>query len=280
MIATTPMVFSSHLRRRLGAAQVQPPRHHRHEPGLDLPVTAELLPAHLDVRAHHQVRLGRVRARRLPAGAPAPQQRHPAEHARLARPGRGAARSPRCRRRVPQVGQDVHAAPLELGGLRVLVLVDHVLGGALGHQQLGLRLHPGGDERRQVEPGVAVQDQLVADHLQRGARQHAALAAAGTAGSRAHLADVNRVDFEFLVLAVLVDLGVQGHGGLHECAGRRVPVARLTRQRLRRARRTAFISHANRLLEASRVAGAPPSARRAWPAPPPRSRRPGWPARG
>ena len=39
------------------------------------------------------------------------------------------------------------------------------LAAALGHQLLGLRLHPGGHERGQVEPGVAVQDELVADYL-------------------------------------------------------------------------------------------------------------------
>src|SRR5580698_7501218 len=43
------------LRGGLRAAQVQPPRHHRHQLRLDLPVPAELLPAHLHVRAHHQV---------------------------------------------------------------------------------------------------------------------------------------------------------------------------------------------------------------------------------
>jgi len=59
------------LGRGLGAAQVQPPRHHGHEAGLDLPVAAELLPAHLDVGAHHQVRPGRVLPGRLAPGPPA-----------------------------------------------------------------------------------------------------------------------------------------------------------------------------------------------------------------
>ena len=117
------------LRRGLGAAQMQPPRHHRHVAGLDLPVAAELLPAHLDVGAHHQVRPAGVLASGPAPLAPPPQQRHPAEHARLARPGGGAARRRTAGRRVPQVADDVHAAPLELGGLRILVLVDHVLGG-------------------------------------------------------------------------------------------------------------------------------------------------------
>jgi hypothetical protein len=64
---------------------------------------------------------------------------------------------------VPQVRQDVHAAALQLSRLRILILVDHVLAEALSHQLLGLRLHPGGHERRQVEAGIAVQDQLVPD---------------------------------------------------------------------------------------------------------------------
>ena len=71
----------------------------------------------------------------------------------------------RRRRRVPQVGEDRDAAPLELGGLRVLVLVDHVLVDALGHQLRGLRLHPRRDERGQVQPRAAVEQQLVVDQL-------------------------------------------------------------------------------------------------------------------
>ncbi len=42
--------------------------------------------------------------------------------------GRGASR------RMPQVGQDVDATPFQFGGLRVLILVDHVLAEALRHQ--------------------------------------------------------------------------------------------------------------------------------------------------
>jgi hypothetical protein len=152
------------------AAQVQASRHHRHVVRLDLPVPAELLPADLHVRAHDQVRLARVEARRLAPGSPAPQQRHPAEHAGLTRPGGGAAGRSSVGRRVPQPGKDVHTAQLKLGGLRILILVDHVLGVALGHQLLGLLFHPGSDERGQVEPGVAVEDELITYHLQGGSR--------------------------------------------------------------------------------------------------------------
>ena len=67
--------------------------------------------------------------------------------------------------RVPEVAEDVDAAHLELGRLRVLVLVDHVLVEAVTHQLSRLRLHPGRHEGGQVEAGVAVQHQLIGDHL-------------------------------------------------------------------------------------------------------------------
>ena len=65
--------------------------------------------------------------------------------------------------RVPQVGEHVHAAPLDLGGLRVLVLVDHVLVDRQVHQPVDGRLLPRLAERGQVLPGVAVEQQLVGD---------------------------------------------------------------------------------------------------------------------
>jgi len=42
-------------------------------------------------------------------------------------------------------------------------VVDEVAVERLGDEVAGLRLHPGRAERRQVEPGVAVHDELVAD---------------------------------------------------------------------------------------------------------------------
>ena len=105
----------------------------------------------------------------LPAAArcvsPSPLEREPAEHRRLARAGRRAAGRLGGAGRVPEAREDVHAAHLDLRGRRVLVLVDHVLVEALGHQLLGLRLHPGRDEGGHVEPRVAVEHQLVVDHL-------------------------------------------------------------------------------------------------------------------
>ena len=145
--------------------EVEPVALHRHEAHLDVPVAGELLPADLDVDAHDEVR----RVRRLALGAPpllpAPLQREPAEHRRLARARRRAPGGVLRRRCVPQVPEDVDAAGLERRGLRVLVLVDHVLVEALGHQALGLRLHPRGHEGRQVEARVAVERELVVDDL-------------------------------------------------------------------------------------------------------------------
>ena len=98
---------------------------------------------------------------------PAPLEREPTEHRRLARAGGRASGRLVGIGRVPETAEDVDAPHLDLGGLRVLVLVDHVLVEALGHQPLGLRLHPGADERRDVEARVAVEHQLVVDDLVR-----------------------------------------------------------------------------------------------------------------
>jgi len=77
--------------------------------------------------------------------------------------------------RVPEVGQHGHAAVLDLGRLRVLVLVDHVLGQAFGHEPAHLGLHPVGHERGQVLAGVAVEHQLVVDDLVGRGRRHLAV---------------------------------------------------------------------------------------------------------
>ena len=153
------------LRDRLLRGQVEPVSLHRHEAHLDVPVVRELLPAHLDVDAHHQVRLVRRLARRLAGVLPSALERKPAEHRRLARSRRRASRRLVGVRCVPQPAQDVDASHLELRGLRVLVLVDHVLVEALRHEPLGLRLHPGRDERCDVQARVPVQHQLVVDDL-------------------------------------------------------------------------------------------------------------------
>ncbi len=142
---------------------------HRQVPRLDVEVAAELLPHHLHVGAHHQVRPALPPRIFLPdAFAPPPAQRETGQHDRLAGPDRG--HPGRAGRvvvaqvlGVEQVGDHAHAAGLDRGGGRVLVLVDHVLVERLGHQLLGLRVHPRGDERRQVQPRAAVEHQLVVD---------------------------------------------------------------------------------------------------------------------
>ena len=148
---------------------------HRHEAHLDFPVVGELLPADLDVRAHDDVGLVGGLPVRFPPLAPAPLERHSREHRRLARAGRRAAGRLVLLRSVPEVGEDVDAARLEGRGLRILVLVDHVLVEALGHQALGLGLHPRRHERGHVQTRVAVEHQLVVDDLIRDLRRQLAL---------------------------------------------------------------------------------------------------------
>ena len=75
-------------------------------------------------------------------------------------------------RRVPQVAEHPHAAGLDLRGLRVLVLVDHVLVDGGGVEPVGLLVHPRGDERGQVEAGVPVEHHLVQDDLVGRLGQH------------------------------------------------------------------------------------------------------------
>ena len=141
---------------------------HGDEPWLDLPVPAELLPAHLDVGAHHHVGPVRRPPRRPLALAPTPLERHPGQHRRLARPGGRRAGGLLVVGRVPEPAEHVDAPLLELGRAGVLVLVDHVLVERLGHQVPDLGFHPRRHERRQVEPGVAVEHQLVVHELVRG----------------------------------------------------------------------------------------------------------------
>jgi len=68
---------------------------------------------------------------------------------------------------VPQPPDDVHAPSLDLGGLRILVLVDHVLIRRLGHQRSRRRRHPRRYERRQVQARAAVEQQLVRNQVVR-----------------------------------------------------------------------------------------------------------------
>ena len=145
----------------------------RDDPRLDVEVAAELLPHHVDVAAEHEVRpVGRL-AGRLAALAPLPLQRQRAEHDRL----RGAlgARAGRLARRVEEVGQHADAALLDLGGLRILGVVDEVAVQVLRDHPLRLRLHPRRHERRQVAHRDAVEHQLLPDQPHRVDRPHPVL---------------------------------------------------------------------------------------------------------
>ena len=153
-------------RDRLVHPQVEPVALHRHETGFDVPVAAELLPAHLDVDPHHQVRCRSGCG--LVTFSPAQLHRQATEHRGFARADR------RCsdrrirrsgRRRVPQVGHDLQTSAFDLCRLRILVAVDHVLVERLGHQPFGLRFHPRRHERGQVHPRRPVQHQLVVDQV-------------------------------------------------------------------------------------------------------------------
>ncbi len=163
------------LRDGLLGGEVEAVALHRDEAHLDVPVVGELLPADLDVDAHDEVRPVGGLALGLAPLLPAPLEGQAAEHRRLARAGRRAPGRLVGVRRVPEAAEDVHAAHLEVGCLRVLVLVDHVLVEALGHELLGLRLHPRGDERGQVQARVAVEHQLVVDDLVGDVAGHLAL---------------------------------------------------------------------------------------------------------
>jgi hypothetical protein len=138
---------------------------HRNQAHLHVPVVGELLPAHLDIDAHHEIRFAGGLVRGLPAMLPTAFEGKPSEHCRLARSGRRAADRGIGVRGMPEPAEDVYAAGFDLRGLSVLILVDHVLVEALGHQPVGLGLHPGGDERRHVQAGIPVQHQLVVNDL-------------------------------------------------------------------------------------------------------------------
>lgn len=134
----------------------------RHLAQFHVEVAGELLPADLHRSADQVGAVGRL-ALGAAAGAPAPFEGEPAEHRGLAGAGGGAAGRGAAGRGVPQVGEDVDAARLDLGGLRVLVLVDHVLVDALAHQTAGAVVRPGGAEGGQVLGRVAVEQQFVVE---------------------------------------------------------------------------------------------------------------------
>ena len=99
--------------------------------------------------------------RRLPPGPPLPLERERTQHDGLGRALRtGTGGLPR---RVEEVGEYSDAALLDLGGLRILGVIDEVPVQVLGDDSLGLGLHPGGNEGGQVPHREPVEDQLLAD---------------------------------------------------------------------------------------------------------------------
>ena len=148
---------------------------HGHKPHLDIPVVAELLPAHLHPGAHDEVRLVDAQPGVAALGTPASAHRKSSEHRGLRRADRGGADSVRWVRGVPEVREDAPAAGLDLRGLRIFVLVDHVLVDGLRVELLGAVVHPRGHEGREVEACVAIQHRLVVDQLIGHVREQLAL---------------------------------------------------------------------------------------------------------
>ena len=146
-------------------AQLQPVGLQRHQPRLHVEVGAELVPADLGVGAHHQIGAAGLQPSGLAPLPPAPLEHQAAEHAALAGAGGGGADGGGGIGGMPEVGQDAQTALLQLCRLGIFVLVDDVLVGAFLHQPARLRLHPGAHEGGQVEPGVAVQHQVIVDQL-------------------------------------------------------------------------------------------------------------------
>ena len=151
----------------------------RDDARLDVEVAAELLPHHVHVSAEDQVGLVHREAGGLAALLPLPLQGQRTEHDRLGRALGAAAGG--LTRRMEEVGEHPHAALLDLGGDRVLRVVDEVRVEVLGDDPLSLRLHPGGDEGREVALRVALHRQVLADQPH---RIHCAHAAVGEVGRR------------------------------------------------------------------------------------------------
>ena len=137
---------------------------HRHLTDFHIPVAGELVPDDLDgttdeVRTVGGFTLGGSSC------PPAPLGGHAGQHAGLrGADGRGShgVGGVRC---VPQVSQHVHAAALKLGRVGILVLVDQVLVLTFMHQRDDVVLFPGLAEGGEVLPGIAVQQELIFDHL-------------------------------------------------------------------------------------------------------------------
>ncbi len=110
-------------------------------------------------------------------------------------------------RNVPEIGEHLDTSALELGRLRVLVLVDQVLVDTQIHQAMDLRLLPRLAERSQVLAGVSVEEQLVRNRLVRQFGPHLTVGKESRGQAFQNFAiGVERIEqIRFLL--------VQGHGG-------------------------------------------------------------------
>ncbi len=71
-----------------------------------------------------------------------------------------------------EAAQNVDAAVLQRHGLGVLVPVDGILVGRLGHQPARFVVHVRRHERGQIEGGIRIESELVVDELVRHPRLH------------------------------------------------------------------------------------------------------------
>jgi hypothetical protein len=204
------------------------------DPRLDVEVAAELLPDDVHVASEDEVRpVGRLPLGLTPL-APLPLQRERAEHDRLGGalcPGPGG-----LARRIEQFGQHVDAALLDLGGHRILRVIDEVPKEVLVDHDAGLWLHPGGHERRQVSLWDPLHGQLLLKQPHRGNGGHGGLGDGGLGGA---LGEEGARGGD---LDLLVEAGALGHrslaaGGSPRARLNRLEFAKATEERKSERRR-------------------------------------------
>ena len=76
---------------------------------------------------------------------------------------------------LKRLGEHPDAALLDLGGLRILGVIDEVRVQVFRDDAVGLGLHPGGDERREIAHRHPVEHHLLFDQSLRFLRGHADL---------------------------------------------------------------------------------------------------------
>ena len=107
---------------------------------------------------------------------------------------------------MPEVREHGDAPVLDLGGLRIFVLVDHVLVDAVIEELMDFRLDPRLAERGEVLARVAVEEELVANRLVDVLRVPLV---AGKMFFREHVCEV--VGCEHLVVGIAGRRGGEGH---------------------------------------------------------------------